>query len=64
MEDGGLICFDLESLEGEVYVTRNVLHWDGEVPAGWIILSCYPGIRMEIFGERLLVFSGEHSGRL
>ncbi len=32
MEDGGLICFDLESLEGEVYVTRNVLHWNGEVP--------------------------------
>ena len=30
---------------------------------GWIYKPL-PGIRMEIFGERLLVFSGERSGRL
>lgn len=32
MENGGFIRFDLESLEGNVFVTRSVLYWKGGMP--------------------------------
>lgn len=32
MEDGGFIRFDLETVHGEVFVTRSVLQWKGGMP--------------------------------
>ncbi len=55
MEDGGFIRFDLETVHGEVFVTRSVLQWKGGMPEV-DYMNRYPACEWEFSGNGYLFF--------